>query len=968
MAIIYVKSKDGNTQYGSYEVNFNIAHVSFSYTPEIMPECDYLLSFTSADYSEGVDYGVPITTEIVTGLGISRNSDSPAIVLDGGEVNFNITSNSVLYITNNNYSIKSNDGNTTYVALAGKKNMIGVQFTKSGSNIIYNFKYSDDSTDTAQFAEPIISGKTLIGFSTTKGATVPEFTLGSTIKTVSYNRNTTFYAVYQDNTPTGNTYTIKSNDGSKTYVTLSNSENLIDINFMSGDKISYNFGYGTGSYLGNFIPDTIEGKELVGFSTTQGATSATYLLDVSYNVNITSDTTFYAVYKDIVVGNTYTIKSADGATTYVSLSDKPNITKILFMLGTDNSTCYYTFTYSNSTTNEGSFTPSTISGKRLIGFSRNKDASSAEFPLDSEITISITSDTVFYAIYEDITVTGNTYTINSNDGSKTYLTLTNKPNMSTISLMNSADGVTIYYSIGYADGTNDESSFTIDKIEGKEVIGYSRTIGAKDVEYYMDAMNYVNITENTAFYIIYIDVVDTNTYTVQSPDGNKTYAQVINKPNISKILFELTPNNYTVNYKFDFIDGSSANGLFNADDIPNKKLIGFSRTRNSPTAEFYVGQEYNIDISKTTVFFAVYGTYYNINVNIKSKNGSKVLGSVTTSIPIKTVGLYTVSNNKYKFTYILNGSTTENYIEFETEEDVTGLSNIVNSYTPYIYLGTSIDFEISSNIDLYVTSGTVPTYNKTYKIQSNDGTKVYVELSNKTSLVNLYFIDNLSTVNYYFTYEVPESDSGTFNIDIPENSYLAGFSTVANSNVPEYELNEFYTTSITESTTFYPVFKSNTHDNIIEVLTFQNIAEKNRVDKSNYLTHISTINGTIRNETSIVNPTIIIENELQPNFNYVYIPQFGRYYFVNNITSIRNKLWELNLNIDVLMTYKNGILSCNGFIDRNENEFNPNIIDKKRVIEEGRNISIETVTNEVFTSASGSYILNGFYVSLNKKR
>lgn len=143
---------------------------------------------------------------------------------------------------------------------------------------------------------------------------------------------------------------------------------------------------------------------------------------------------------------------------------------------------------------------------------------------------------------------------------------------------------------------------------------------------------------------------------------------------------------------------------------------------------------------------------------------------------------------------------------------------------------------------------------------------------------------------------------------------------------------------------------------------YQNTAEDNRLDKTNYLTTVGTIYGIIREEASLIDLSVTIEVEQLPNFNYVYIPNFNRYYYVNDITSIRNNLWEISLSVDVLMSYKEAIRGVNAFVDRNENTFNPNIIDKKRVIVQGVDTEIYTVENDLFNENKNvSCILTGFY-------
>lgn len=102
-----------------------------------------------------------------------------------------------------------------------------------------------------------------------------------------------------------------------------------------------------------------------------------------------------------------------------------------------------------------------------------------------------------------------------------------------------------------------------------------------------------------------------------------------------------------------------------------------------------------------------------------------------------------------------------------------------------------------------------------------------------------------------------------------------------------------------------------------------NVAEKN-------FTTVDTLTGTLRNETSITNPTVRIEysGALQ-NVNYFYIPQFQRYYFVTDIRSIRTDIWEISGRCDVLTTAWNldDLKKCKGITKKQENQWNLNLND-----------------------------------------
>lgn len=101
-----------------------------------------------------------------------------------------------------------------------------------------------------------------------------------------------------------------------------------------------------------------------------------------------------------------------------------------------------------------------------------------------------------------------------------------------------------------------------------------------------------------------------------------------------------------------------------------------------------------------------------------------------------------------------------------------------------------------------------------------------------------------------------------------------------------------------------------------------NNSEKNRLDKS--ITDITSLTGTLRDETSVIDPVIIIEGDLSSyvNCNYMTISDFNRSYFVNNIRSIRNDLFEISAHVDVLSTYKDQIRQNSAIIARQEKKWN----------------------------------------------
>ena len=79
----------------------------------------------------------------------------------------------------------------------------------------------------------------------------------------------------------------------------------------------------------------------------------------------------------------------------------------------------------------------------------------------------------------------------------------------------------------------------------------------------------------------------------------------------------------------------------------------------------------------------------------------------------------------------------------------------------------------------------------------------------------------------------------------------------------------------------------------------------------------------LKDDTSILNPKIkIYSTSNLSGFNYMYISEFGRYYYLNDIRSPRNNEWDISAHVDVLETYKDAILTNSAVIRRQESQYN----------------------------------------------
>lgn len=106
------------------------------------------------------------------------------------------------------------------------------------------------------------------------------------------------------------------------------------------------------------------------------------------------------------------------------------------------------------------------------------------------------------------------------------------------------------------------------------------------------------------------------------------------------------------------------------------------------------------------------------------------------------------------------------------------------------------------------------------------------------------------------------------------------------------------------------------------IILQRNNSELNKVTKS--VEDIITVSGTLKEETSIIDPIIKIECNISDvmSCNYISIPSFRRSYFVNNIRSVRTGLVEFSCHVDVLSSFADGIRSNSAIVKRQEKSWN----------------------------------------------
>ena len=131
----------------------------------------------------------------------------------------------------------------------------------------------------------------------------------------------------------------------------------------------------------------------------------------------------------------------------------------------------------------------------------------------------------------------------------------------------------------------------------------------------------------------------------------------------------------------------------------------------------------------------------------------------------------------------------------------------------------------------------------------------------------------------------------------------------------------------------------------MNIIFYTTDSERERVRK--ILNNETSVSGTLRNETDIINPTILISDINITDKNYCYIPDFNRYYYIQDITLLNNNLYQVTCQVDVLMSYANDIYDLITIIDKQES------VGIDRYINDGTYKTTDKTFNEIINFPNG---------------
>lgn len=278
---------------------------------------------------------------------------------------------------------------------------------------------------------------------------------------------------------------------------------------------------------------------------------------------------------------------------------------------------------------------------------------------------------------------------------------------------------------------------------------------------------------------------------------------------------------------------------------------------------------------------------------------------------------------------MVNNTWVENSARYLVlTSELSGLTNqIVNDTQTLSNYYRGIIFNITENDSTYVREFNGLIYHITYD--------AYLEMEVDNYII--IFEDSSDTLQYVFT-----ALDGYKIESITTNRGTVASNTVTILMSYFYNNMDLNINCITDYNDFGIILYKNNSD----------AKEMNKV-----LTNSLSVRGNLIEATSVERPSIVFElnngnDDIIPQYNYCYIPNFERYYFVEDKVNVGRSLWRLELReSDVLMSFKDGINATSGLITRNSNTYNASLNDDLIPKKNELNItesSISPATNKGF--------------------
>lgn len=244
----------------------------------------------------------------------------------------------------------------------------------------------------------------------------------------------------------------------------------------------------------------------------------------------------------------------------------------------------------------------------------------------------------------------------------------------------------------------------------------------------------------------------------------------------------------------------------------------------------------------------------------------------------------------------------------------------------------------------------------------------YIEFSfdNCTSLENFAY-----TLIPPFDFYIDGGDNVNSNCQI-EDSEQNYYEQYGNAILDFSTNNSYLIIDGTPKQDFFDNITKLLNNNLIEIVGDADLlscyllrCENDKINKGNDLTFVQFLVGNFNHSINLKNIDLEVENFVSGEYNYIYVHTLKRFYYVDSVEFVTDKITRLHLLEDVLYSWNNLIRSQSyAFVSRYENADIPTLVDERLPLKD--NLVSDYLTLNDTTEGSKKNCTFDYNVASNK--
>lgn len=144
----------------------------------------------------------------------------------------------------------------------------------------------------------------------------------------------------------------------------------------------------------------------------------------------------------------------------------------------------------------------------------------------------------------------------------------------------------------------------------------------------------------------------------------------------------------------------------------------------------------------------------------------------------------------------------------------------------------------------------------------------------------------------------------------------------------------------------------------MNIVLYKNGSDNNVLNKS--LSRQGQINVRLKEPVERETPVLLISGVVNDSYDYLYIPEWDRYYYVESKRQISENVYMVEASIDVLMSFKSQIRNASALVTYSEsvdNNYFPDAVWKADVRTTNEVINMKPLSMDDFFLDTPVYVL-----------